>query len=196
MASVVSQAVGMAAVDAPARRRVAATVAGLGVGLLDGGADALALALPDVLGERRLADLARGQAHRLVEQRRIGQRAQGEAGAVGAGAGVETGAEVGPGFAQRVLVQRGVGCRCARHALARPCRRSALARPACAGRVAPAAGVEVDLHVDDRQRVALDQVDLARRSRSVQCWIGSAAWALAPRTAPSAGQHGAQRELS
>ena len=69
---------------------------------------------------------------RLVQQRRAGQRAQREAGAVRAGADVELGAQVGPGFAERVLVHRRIAP-ARRGRPSRSCRRSRLARPACAG---------------------------------------------------------------
>ena len=69
------KAVRMLAVDGlgvgPANHR-----AGAGVGLFQRGLQPLALALPDGVRIRRLGNLPRRQRHRLVEQRRIGQRAQ------------------------------------------------------------------------------------------------------------------------
>ena len=49
---------------------------GPGVGLLERGLQALAFTHPDSFGIGRLGDLARGQRHGLVEQGRVGQRAQ------------------------------------------------------------------------------------------------------------------------
>ena len=49
---------------------------GPGIGLLERGLQALAFTHPDGVGIRRLGNLARGQRHGLVEQRRVSQRAQ------------------------------------------------------------------------------------------------------------------------
>ena len=139
---------------------------GAGVGLLERGLHALAFALPDGLGKRRLGDLARRQRHRLVQQRGIGQRAQRKIHAVRAGAGAELRAQIGPGLAQRVFVHR-QSALFSLHALVQHARRHAR-QTRLAGRVAPAAGVKINLHIQHGDGRAFDQINLgAARLRPV-----------------------------
>ena len=132
--------------------------AGARARLLDGGRQALALALPHVVRPGRIAQLARGQLHRLLQQIGFGQRAQLKAHAVVARAAAKRGAQVGPGFAELVFVQRRLAVTRG-HALAGDQRGDA-GQARLIGRIAPAAGVEIHLHVEHRDRHAFDQVDL------------------------------------
>ena len=97
-----------------------------------------ALALPDVVRERRLADLRAASATALASSVGIGQRAQREAHAVAAGAGAEAGAQVGPGLAQLRSRPAPARRRCAAHALVDhaggDAGQAGLARPGRAGR--------------------------------------------------------------
>ena len=162
VASVVLVAVGMVAVD---RLREGAAGHAWPGGCWPRGSRRCmrcALALPDVLGKGRLAESARAaSATAWSQQLRIGQRcaARSSCGRCRRCA-PKLRAQVGPGFAQRVLVERRVV------AVARGTPLAAMAggrrwpgRPSPAG-IAPAAGVEVDLHVDHRHGRAFDQVDL------------------------------------
>ena len=126
--------------------------------LPQGGRQALALALPNGLGPGRLAQLARGQGHGAAQQVGLGQGAQRKAHAVGAGAAAKRGAQVGPGLAQLVLVQRRLAA-LRGHALAGH-QRGGAGQAGLGRRVAPAAGVEIELHVQHRNGRALDQPDL------------------------------------
>ena len=69
----------------------------------------------------------------------------------------EAGAQVGPGLAERVLVQRRLAALGA-HALLDHVGGDVGQAGLCR-RVAAVAGIEVDLHVDDRQRVGVDEID-------------------------------------
>ncbi len=140
--------------------------AGAGIGLADCGGHALALALPDIVGKGRLAQLPCGQLNRFGQDVGEAQCPKRETHPVRARAAVETGAEVGPGLAQLVLVH---GLRIGRRAGgAFPGRQDALGGHAGGGagqtrllrRVAPATRVEVDAHIEHRQRRAFDEVDL------------------------------------
>jgi hypothetical protein len=132
--------------------------AGARVGLLDAGLPARALALPDGGGEAGLAELARGQAGGALQQVGFGERAQREHEAVALGAGLEAGAQVGPGFAQVVLVHGGIAGGGGAHALGAH-QRGGSGQARLRGGVAAAAGVEVDLHVHHGNGLAFDQPD-------------------------------------
>jgi hypothetical protein len=151
---------------------------GLGAGarerLGDGRRDALALALPHRRRPGRLAQLARGQGQRLGQQPGVGQRAQRKAHAVAAGAGAEVGAQVGPGLAQLVFVQRRLAAQ-GRHALAGH-QRGGVGQAGLRLRVAPAAGVEVDLHVEHGMP-GLSMNHTCAPLGCVQCSMGMAACA-------------------
>lgn len=92
------------------------------------------------------------------EQWRIGERAQRIVQRITVGTGIKTSAQVGPGLAQRVLVQRRIGAY-GFHALARHGSHSA-GQARLSGRITAAAGVKVDLHVHHGDDRAFDQPDL------------------------------------
>ncbi len=167
----------------------------LGVGFLDGRAETLALALPDVVGKRRLADHACRQRDGLVEQFGIGEAAQREAGALVAGADVELGAEIGPGLAECVLVH---GRRVADGANALLDHVGAdTGEAGLRIRVTSAAGIEVELHVNDGQGGDGAEVDLgAVRQRPVlDRYGGIRARAAQRRSTHQCGQGGHGRDL-
>ena len=154
-------AVGMVAVDGLGK-----TVLRHGSGtrerLADGRCHLVAVALPHLLRVGRVCHLACGQLHRLVQQVGIAEAAQREAQAVTAGRSGKARPEVGPGFAELVFVQcPGVGSVPAglrTHATGQ-LSGGGSRQAGLAGRVAAAAGVQIDLHIHHRDVVALDQVD-------------------------------------
>ena len=78
---------------------------GPGVGLFQRSYGAVSLDRPDRRRQAGLRQLASGQANGPLQQIRHGQRTQEKAKAVAACAGRKQGAQIGPGFAQGVLVQ-------------------------------------------------------------------------------------------
>ena len=149
-------AVGMGAIHRSGKG-FARNSAGAGARFTDGSAPAGTFALPDGCGQRWLCKLAGRQVHRLVQQRRLGQRAQRKAQAVVAGACVQAGAQVGPGFAQGVFVQRRFAALGTHAFRDHGGHRAGQAR--LRSRVAPAASVKVHLHIHHRDAGALNQPD-------------------------------------
>ena len=129
-----------------------------GVGLFDAGNHLGPVALPQLVGKSRFAQLARGQGAGLGQHIGVAQAAQRKGQAVTARVGRERRAQIGPGFAQRVLVERALaGSRF--DAVARG-RRHHSGQTGFAHRAAPVAGVKVELHIDHCDARALHQIDL------------------------------------
>ena len=113
---------------------------------------------PDLSGKSGVGQLAAGQLHGLVEQVRVGQAAQRKAQPVATGAGAKRGAQISPGLAQGVFIQRSSSTAGA-HALAGH-GRAGTGQTGLQRGVAPAAGVKVDLHIEHGNGWALHQKDL------------------------------------
>ena len=135
----------------PGRKRARPRVAGRVLASLSGGHQALRARAARRLRERRARPAGAPPAARPGQQVGVGQRAQRKAHAVAAGAAAKAGAQIGPGLAQRVFIQRRLAARRAGpHALGRQAGRHA-GQAGLVGRVAAAAGVEVELHIHHRR---------------------------------------------
>ena len=178
---------------------------GFGQRFADGGADAFTVAQPHGFGKSRMRHLPRRQRHGFVQQVGVVQTAQAKAHAVSTCAGPKAGAQVGPGLTDLVFV----------HGL----RVRALALGFCAGavghlpghdrgqtrlccRISAASCIDVDLHIDHGNGVALDQVHartvglcpVLDGQRSVRPAGRSPTGQRQRRTPPSQGRHGQRRD--
>ncbi len=128
-----------------------------GFGLEQGGEHALAVASLHAGRPRRRGELARGQRHGAFQQIGLGEAAQRHAEAVATRLGAKLRPEVDPGFAELVLVERGLagmGQHTGRQQIGGGTGQTGLP---C--RVAAAAAVEIELHVQHGQGRAGHQVD-------------------------------------
>ncbi|MCY1226019.1 hypothetical protein D9M72_382350 [compost metagenome] len=148
-------AVGMVRVHRPGQRLVG-NHPRLGVGLADGGDQALLLAPDHGVRVGRRLDQLRGQRHRLVQLGLRGQRAQPDAAAVAARGAAERRAGIGKGVGDLRLVAGRLAVLRARALVQQ--RRRQRRQPGLAGRVIAAAGIEIDIDVEHGDRRAVDKV--------------------------------------
>jgi hypothetical protein len=131
--------------------------AGLRLCLPPGRHEAFALARPNGLRKSRRGELMRHQGHRRIEQVGADQGAQLEREPVGGGLDAELRPQVGPGFDELVFVQRRAA-RMGTHALVIHLGHG-LGQPGPIPRVAPAAGIHIDLHVEHGQVGRMHHID-------------------------------------